>query len=39
VANLVHASGNSEEAAREIGVWFTQDDLHEYRSVAEHYVH
>jgi nucleoside-diphosphate kinase len=39
VANLVHASGNAEEAAREIGVWFGADELHEYRSAAEHYVH
>jgi nucleoside-diphosphate kinase len=39
VANLVHASGNAEEAAREIDVWFAKDELHEYRSVAERYVH
>ena len=39
VANLVHASGNPEEAVREIDVWFAKDDLHEYRSAAEHYVH
>jgi nucleoside-diphosphate kinase len=39
VANLVHASGNAEEAAREIDVWFAKDELHEYRSAAEHYVH
>jgi nucleoside-diphosphate kinase len=39
VANLVHASGNAEEAKREIGVWFTESELHEYRSAAEQYVH
>ena len=39
VANLVHASGNAEEAAREIDVWFAKDEIHEYRSVAEQYVH
>jgi nucleoside-diphosphate kinase len=39
VANLVHASGNAEEAAREIGVWFAKDEIHEYRSAAEQYVH
>src|SRR5215472_17053911 len=30
VANLVHASGNTEEAAYEIGVWFTKDEIIEY---------
>lgn len=39
VANLVHASGNVEEAAREIDVWFAKDEIHEYRSAAEQYVH
>lgn len=39
VANLVHASGNAEEAAREIDVWFAKDEIHEYRSAAEQYVH
>ena len=38
VANLVHASGNAEEAAREIDVWFAKDEIHEYRSAAEQYV-
>jgi nucleoside-diphosphate kinase len=39
VANLVHASGNGEEAVREIDVWFAKDEIHEYRSAAEQYVH
>lgn len=39
VANLVHASGNAEEAVREIDVWFAKDEIHEYRSAAEKYVH
>jgi nucleoside-diphosphate kinase len=39
VANLVHASGNAHEAAREIDVWFAKSEVHEYRSAAEHYVH
>jgi nucleoside-diphosphate kinase len=30
VANLVHASGNAEEAAYEIGVWFSKDEIIEY---------
>ena len=37
VANLVHASGNVEEAAYEIGVWFTKDEIHEYPSAAERF--
>ena len=39
VANLVHASGNSEEAAREIDVWFPKDEIHEYRSAGDQFVH
>jgi nucleoside-diphosphate kinase len=39
VANLVHASGNAEEAAREIDVWFAKGEIHEYRTAAEQYVH
>jgi nucleoside-diphosphate kinase len=38
VANLVHASANAEEAKREIEVWFTERDMHEYQTVAERYV-
>jgi nucleoside-diphosphate kinase len=38
VANLVHASGDAQDAAREIGVWFAKDEIHEYRSVSEAYV-
>ena len=39
VANLVHASGNAEEAARELDVWFAKDDIHDYQSAAEAYIH
>jgi nucleoside-diphosphate kinase len=28
--NLVHASGSTQEAEREIALWFKKDDLHEY---------
>ena len=38
VANLVHASANAQEAKREIDVWFTERDMHEYQTVAERYV-
>lgn len=35
VANLVHASGNREEAAQEVDLWFDKDELHDYRTLAE----
>ncbi|HVB44780.1 MAG TPA: nucleoside-diphosphate kinase [Streptosporangiaceae bacterium] len=35
VANLVHASGNAEEAEREISVWFTKAELFDYSSAAQ----
>ena len=38
VANLVHASGNVEEAAHEIGVWFPKDEIHDYASPFDRYV-
>jgi nucleoside-diphosphate kinase len=38
VANLVHASGNREEARHEIDVWFSAAELHEYRLAAQQYV-
>jgi nucleoside-diphosphate kinase len=38
VANLVHASGNAEEAAAEIDVWFAKEEIHEYKSTAERYA-
>jgi nucleoside-diphosphate kinase len=38
VANLVHASGNAEEAGHEIGVWFGKDEIFEYSSVAQRYI-
>jgi nucleoside-diphosphate kinase len=33
VRNLVHASGTTDEAEEEIGLWFAPDDLHEYERV------
>jgi nucleoside-diphosphate kinase len=37
VANLVHASGNVDEAKHEISVWFTVDEIIEYPSAAERF--
>ena len=38
VANLVHASANPEEAKREIDVWFTERDMHDYQTLADKYI-
>lgn len=35
VANLVHASGNLEEAKHEIAVWFGEDEQFDYTTAAE----
>jgi nucleoside-diphosphate kinase len=35
VANLVHASGNREEAQYEVDLWFDKTELFEYRNLAE----
>jgi nucleoside-diphosphate kinase len=37
VANLVHASGNADEAKHEISVWFGTDEIIEYPSAAERF--
>lgn len=31
VYNLVHASGSAEEAEQEIKVWFSEDELHDFK--------
>jgi nucleoside-diphosphate kinase len=35
VRNLIHASGNVEEANFEIGHWFSKEELIDYRLIAE----
>jgi len=35
VANLVHASGNREEAHYEVSLWFDKTELFEYKNLAE----
>src|SRR5262249_38091165 len=32
VANLVHASGNADEAAHEIDVWFSKAEMFDYQT-------
>ncbi|MDR7482119.1 MAG: nucleoside-diphosphate kinase [Armatimonadota bacterium] len=38
VRNLIHASGSLEEAAFEVGLWFTPTELHDYRRVDEELI-
>jgi nucleoside-diphosphate kinase len=35
VRNLIHASGNAEEAAKEIPIWFKEEELQDYKSIQE----
>lgn len=35
IKNLVHASGNAEEAAFEIGLWFKDDELFDYEGLHQ----
>ncbi|MFJ6047595.1 nucleoside-diphosphate kinase [Streptomyces sp. NPDC092307] len=39
VANLVHASGNAEEAKQEVELWFNKDELQDYKTLAEIYTY
>ena len=39
VMNLVHASGNSEEAKYEVELWFGPDELFEYETLAEKFAY
>lgn len=38
-ANLLHASGNAEEAKTEIALWFKPDELYQYPVTHEHFTH
>ncbi|MDP3784484.1 MAG: nucleoside-diphosphate kinase [bacterium] len=35
VHNLIHASGNPEEAKHELAFWFTPEEIHDYKRVEE----
>lgn len=39
VRNLMHASGDVAEAAREIPLWFTDAELYEYQTVMDKVLH
>ena len=36
--NLIHASGNKEEAEKEINLWFKKDEIHSYKRLDEYYT-
>ncbi|HIH21283.1 MAG: nucleoside-diphosphate kinase [Candidatus Diapherotrites archaeon] len=38
VQNLLHASGSKEEAKAEIALWFSEKELHSYKTVHEAHV-
>jgi nucleoside-diphosphate kinase len=38
IANLIHASGDVEEAKQEITHWFSEDELFTYKTVHEKYT-
>lgn len=39
IRNAIHASGTPEEAAREIAIWFTSDEIVSYQTVYEHILY
>ncbi len=38
VENVIHASGSSEDAKKEIALWFKADELYDYKTVHEVHV-
>ena len=38
IKNLVHASGNVEEAEFEIGLWFSKKELFEYETIHQKHM-
>lgn len=38
VPNLIHASGDAEEAEREIAHWFSDDEIYRYQALHEKYT-
>lgn len=39
IANIIHASGDQEEAKQEIEHWFDTSELFEYKTLHEKYTH
>ncbi len=36
--NVIHSSGNAKEAGYEIRLWFSKEELHDYRTVYEQHT-
>lgn len=39
VRNMMHASSEPEEAIREIDLWFSKDEIHDYKTVMDQVLH
>lgn len=39
IRNLIHASGNAEEAEFETGLWFSETELHSYDTIHQKHMH
>lgn len=38
IKNVVHASGNPEEAKKEISLWFNDYELHSYKTMQDYFL-
>ncbi len=38
IKNLIHASGDAEEAAHEIGLWFNSDEIYDYETIHQKHM-
>lgn len=38
IKNLIHASADEKDAKREIALWFSEDELHTYKSVHDAHI-
>lgn len=38
IPNLIHASGDSEEAVQEIAHWFSDEELYDYQALSEKFT-
>ena len=39
IKNVIHASGNKEDAEREISLWFSIDEIHNYKRAGEEHLY
>lgn len=38
VKNVIHASGDPEEAKEEVSIWFDEEEIHDYERVDEYHI-